>query len=164
VAEPYADFVDAFNRFADQQNKSLEAILGRFADAQFEAAGLRPDRRVRPAMVAYTLAGANALGANATKGDSFPIAGSSPFVCTSIQCWSTGPFLVNLRPTTMPEDFGSAAGHSNGLFGPASAPIPLMLPRPWLLDQRATVRIDLTDLSAAANTIALILLGFRTDV
>ena len=164
MADSNADFVAAFKDFAAQQNKSIEAILGRFADSQFEAAGLRPDRRVRPAHVAYSLYGANALAASATKTDSFAIGGSSPFVCTSIQCWSTGPFLINLRPSTMPEDFGTTAGHSNGLFGPAASPIPLPLPRPWLLDNRATVRIDLTDLSAAINTIALVLVGFRTDL
>ncbi len=142
----------------------IERILSRFADAQFEAAGLRPDRRIRPAIVNYNLTGANALTALQTKSDTFYIGGSCPFICTELRFWSTGPVLINIKPNTMPEDFGFNAGHSNALFGPSAAPVALPLSRPYLLDNKGIIKIDLTDLSNAVNSLGLALIGFRTDV
>jgi hypothetical protein len=140
---------------------NLQAILDRLSDGQAEIAGLRPTRDIRPAMVPYNLYGANALAANASKTDSFAIGGSDRFIATEVRFTSTGSVLLNLRPSTMPEDWSTGAFHSVAGFGPQAAPMPLMLPRPWLLEPTTTVRVDMTDLSAATNPLFLLLVGFR---
>lgn len=140
---------------------ALAAILDRLTDSQAELAGLRPSRDIRPNLVSYNGVGALQLTASQTRSDTFAIGGSDKFICTEIRFTSTGSALLNMRPSTMPEDFSTGPFHSFAAFGPQAAPMPLILARPWLLDPTTVMRLDLTDLSGAVNPFAFILVGFR---
>ena len=140
---------------------ALAAILDRLTDSQAELAGLRPSRDIRPNIVSYNGIGALQLTASQTQNIMFPIGGSDKFICTEIRFTAVGSVLMNLRPSTMPEDFSTGPFHSYAAFGPQAAPMPLILARPWLMDPATVVRVDLTDLSAAINPFAFALVGFR---
>ena len=137
-----------------------EQLLNLFADSMFEAHGLRPDRRIRPATVPFNYT----LGANATISPNFNIGGSSPFIVTEVRGWFTGLATVNLRPSTYDEGLSTGGMHSTALFGPPAAPRAFVLPRPWLLDPRTVMTVDLADQSTSSNPLGIVLVGFRSSV
>ena len=140
---------------------AVSALIERMTDLQLEVAGLRPTYDARPAVVAWHQVGTGAILANASAAIAFPVGGSAPFVARQMRLWSTGPLLINIKVSSMGEAFAAGPMHSVATFGPATNPEPLNLDRPWLMDERATIMVEVQNLTAAANEFAIILVGYR---
>ena len=143
---------------------TTDALIERLTDIQLEVAGLRPNRDNRPAVVSYNATGAGALAASASAMWSFPVNGKDPFVARQLRLWSTGPLLINIRVSTYADALSYTGPlHSVAAFGPAANPEPLILDRPWLIPETATVFLDVQNLTAAINEVAFLMVGYRAQ-
>jgi hypothetical protein len=117
-------------------------------------------RADQPPAVVSTIQALAALQATTVN---VPVGGDRPFICLAIHAWSTAPFSFNVKPSSLPSKLAENPMHSYAIFGNQAGPRPFRLPRPWLLDRTATLSIELTDLSNAANTLGLAFIGYRSQ-
>jgi hypothetical protein len=147
-------------------DKILAALLAKLieaADAQagayLQVAGLAPDPDLTPFAFSVMAGGTvPTLGSGATLTLDWAIGGIGEFVLTEVRARSTGLASVQVSGTSLP---------NNQLFN-APAVIgtlcaggnPYRLPAPIRLSKQAAGKVVFTDLSGAANTADLLLIGY----
>jgi hypothetical protein len=130
------------------------------ADALLEALGQRPHQRMYPYFLGVNRIGAAKLLANQSITDQAPVGGDAAFLAVGLIGQGTGDFLLTLKWSHLSgQAFAQIGLHSKALFGTDWRPF--QFPRPQLMPHDSTLTLDLTNLTAADNHVAVYVYGFK---
>lgn len=130
------------------------------ADALLEALGQRPHQRMYPYFLGVNRIGTAKLLANQTITDQAPVGGDAAFLAVGLIGQGTGDFLLTLKWSHLSgQAFAQIGLHSKALFG--SDWRPFQFPRPQLMPHDSTVTLDIANLTAADNHVAVYVYGFK---
>ena len=99
------------------------------------------------------------LAPGGTATTTISITREADFYLTKIVRVATGVFSFLLRDSSNDRQWSNVSVHSD--IGAGTAQLPLILPKPRFIARASTITLDLTDLSLAANTIRLGLIGYK---
>lgn len=102
------------------------------------------------------------LAAGATAPAFMQVTPEAHFEWFKLTAVSTGPFTFQIQDARNRRSISDGPIHVGA--GAGQAPLPMVLPEPILYQANTRLRIDVTDLSAAPNTIFLTLCGRRVYV
>lgn len=145
----------------DPASKAMVKSIYNLRQSLWDMLGSYPQDNVLPYNYGMfnTVAGGNAIAANAVVQNSIKISADSAFVAMDVRGVSVGDLLFFPRSDASDRQYQNVDVHSSNYMGTAQFPGPLR--KPLLLPANTTVSFNITDISGVLNQLYFDYSGFK---